>query len=86
MGVDFKLNAGGKSACFGKDRLEMHEDGLAAGSRVLIIDDMLGTGSTMFGACELASPCPRSPRSAGACHAVPAPCRTALRATALRGG
>ena len=64
----------------------MHEDGLAAGSRVLIIDDMLGTGSTMFGACELASPCPRSPRSAGACHAVPAPCRTALRATALRGG
>ena len=25
----------------------------AQGSRVLIIDDMLGTGSTMYGACEL---------------------------------
>ena len=35
-------------------RLEMHEDGLVAGSRVLIIDDMLGTGATMHGACELA--------------------------------
>lgn len=31
----------------------MHEDGLVAGSRVLIIDDMLGTGATMHGACEL---------------------------------
>jgi hypothetical protein len=30
---------------FGKDRLEMHEDALRSGARVLIIDDMLGTGA-----------------------------------------
>lgn len=55
IGVDFKQSAGKGAAYFGKDRLEMHEDGLKAGSRVLIIDDMLGTGSTMYGACELVS-------------------------------
>jgi len=53
IGVDFKQSAGKGAAYFGKDRLEMHEDGLKPGSRVLIIDDMLGTGSTMYGACEL---------------------------------
>lgn len=53
IGVDFKQSAGKGAAYFGKDRLEMHEDGLKEGSRVLIIDDMLGTGSTMYGACEL---------------------------------
>mmetsp|Transcript_6064 Transcript_6064/g.9673 ORF Transcript_6064/g.9673 Transcript_6064/m.9673 type:complete len:195 (+) Transcript_6064:58-642(+) len=53
VGVDFKLGAGRNSASFGRDRLEMHEDGLAPGSKVVIIDDMLGTGSTMVGACEL---------------------------------
>ncbi|EKX49380.1 hypothetical protein GUITHDRAFT_104910 [Guillardia theta CCMP2712] len=53
IGIDFKQSAGKHSAYFGKDRLEMHEDGLTAGSKVLVIDDLLGTGSTMFGACEL---------------------------------
>jgi hypothetical protein len=53
IGVDFKQSAGKGAAYFGKDRLEMHEDGLKPGSRVLVIDDMLGTGSTMYGACEL---------------------------------
>lgn len=53
IGVDFKQSAGKGAAYFGKDRLEMHEDGLLPGSRVLVIDDMLGTGSTMYGACEL---------------------------------
>jgi adenine/guanine phosphoribosyltransferase-like PRPP-binding protein len=36
-------------------RLEMHEDALRKGAKVLIIDDMIGTGATLLGACDLVS-------------------------------
>jgi len=50
VGVDIK-----STGDFGKDRLETHEGAFKnKGDRVLIIDDMLGTGSTLLGACELA--------------------------------
>lgn len=32
---------------YGKDSLEMHTDALAAGDRVLLVDDLLATGGTM---------------------------------------
>ena len=32
---------------YGSDRLEVHTDALAAGHRVLLIDDVLATGGTM---------------------------------------
>jgi adenine phosphoribosyltransferase len=35
---------------YGSDTLEMHVDGVAAGSRVLVVDDLLATGGTV-GAC-----------------------------------
>ena len=38
---------------YGSGRLEMHEDACPAGSRVLIIDDVLATGGTARAACEL---------------------------------
>mmetsp|Transcript_23245 Transcript_23245/g.46653 ORF Transcript_23245/g.46653 Transcript_23245/m.46653 type:complete len:204 (-) Transcript_23245:202-813(-) len=53
VGVDFNLGGWNKSASFGKDRLECREDGLKPGAKVLIIDDLLGTGATLIGACAL---------------------------------
>ncbi|MHC4549572.1 MAG: adenine phosphoribosyltransferase [Planctomycetota bacterium] len=38
---------------YGEDALEIHEDALGAGDRVLIIDDLLATGGTAHAACEL---------------------------------
>lgn len=38
---------------YGTDRLEMHEDAVAAGQRVLLIDDLLATGGTMEACCQL---------------------------------
>jgi adenine phosphoribosyltransferase len=35
---------------YGSDTLEMHIDGVAAGARVLVVDDLLATGGTV-GAC-----------------------------------
>jgi adenine phosphoribosyltransferase len=35
---------------YGSDTLEMHVDGVAPGSRVLVVDDLLATGGTV-GAC-----------------------------------
>lgn len=42
-GVDYALE-------YGRDRLELHSDALAAGQNVLIVDDLLATGGTI-GAC-----------------------------------
>ena len=44
---------------YGEDCLEMHEDALGAGDRVLIVDDVLATGGTAEATCRLV-------RSAGA--------------------
>ncbi len=38
---------------YGSDTLEMHEDALAAGSRVLVVDDLLATGGTVKAVLEL---------------------------------
>src|SRR5262245_10924991 len=38
---------------YGTDTLEMHIDGVAAGQRVLIVDDLLATGGTVDACCRL---------------------------------
>ncbi|XP_017284406.1 adenine phosphoribosyltransferase [Kryptolebias marmoratus] len=38
---------------YSKAEVEIQEDAVAAGQRVLIIDDLLATGGTMLAACEL---------------------------------
>ena len=39
---------------YGKDTLQMHRDALPAGTRVLIVDDVLATGGTLLAALALA--------------------------------
>jgi len=38
---------------YGVDRLEIHEDAIAPGTNVLMIDDLLATGGTMAASCKL---------------------------------
>ncbi len=38
---------------YGTDALEMHEDALKPGDKVLIVDDLLATGGTCAAACNL---------------------------------
>jgi adenine phosphoribosyltransferase len=38
---------------YGSDSLEMHEDAIAAGQRVLIVDDLLATGGTASATVQL---------------------------------
>ena len=38
---------------YGEDTLEMHEDAVASGKRILIVDDLLATGGTAAAACKL---------------------------------
>lgn len=38
---------------YGKDAVEVHLDAIEAGSKVLLVDDLLATGGTMAAACEL---------------------------------
>lgn len=38
---------------YGTDTLEIHEDAIEAGSRVLIVDDLLATGGTVRAVCDL---------------------------------
>jgi len=38
---------------YGKDTLEMHVDGVAAGQNVLVVDDLLATGGTVGACCNL---------------------------------
>lgn len=42
---------------YGNDTLEIHTDGLAVGSRVLLVDDLLATGGTMQACCRLVEAC-----------------------------
>lgn len=38
---------------YGTDQIQIHEDALEKGSRILMVDDLLATGGTMKAACEL---------------------------------
>lgn len=38
---------------YGTDSLEMHVDGIQAGQRVLVVDDLLATGGTIEACCKL---------------------------------
>jgi adenine phosphoribosyltransferase len=38
---------------YGSDTLEIHKDAIPAGSRVLIVDDLLATGGTAKATCQL---------------------------------
>lgn len=38
---------------YGTDTIEIHTDAVAAGQRVLIVDDLLATGGTMAACCRL---------------------------------
>ena len=38
---------------YGTDAVEIHQDGIEPGERVLIVDDLLATGGTMAAACQL---------------------------------
>tara|TARA_Y100000588_G_scaffold391142_1_gene498878 strand:- start:610 stop:1125 length:516 start_codon:yes stop_codon:yes gene_type:complete len=38
---------------YGQDTIEIHEDAVQKGERVLLVDDLLATGGTMAAACEL---------------------------------
>ena len=38
---------------YGKDTMELHADALQAGEQVLIIDDLIATGGTVFAAAKL---------------------------------
>lgn len=46
VGQDYELE-------YGADRVEMHVDALAAGERVLLVDDLIATGGTAQAACKL---------------------------------
>ena len=38
---------------YGKDKIEMHEDGIKKGDNILFIDDLIATGGTMLAAMKL---------------------------------
>jgi adenine phosphoribosyltransferase len=43
----------GYSLEYGIDEIEMHEDGVAAGERVILVDDLVATGGTAQAAVKL---------------------------------
>jgi adenine phosphoribosyltransferase len=38
---------------YGRDTLEMHDDAIAPGAKVLVVDDLLATGGTVEACCRL---------------------------------
>ena len=55
---------------YGLDEMEIHEDAVGAGERVLLVDDLIATGGTAEGACKLlkaSSPTSSPPASSSIC-------------------
>jgi adenine phosphoribosyltransferase len=46
IGHDYELE-------YGTDRIEIHTDAIAAGEKVLLVDDLIATGGTAEAACKL---------------------------------
>ena len=42
---------------YGTDAVEIHQDAVHPGERVLMVDDLLATGGTMHAACQLVEAC-----------------------------
>lgn len=42
---------------YGSDSIEMHQDAIGKGERVLVVDDLLATGGTLGAACKLVEQC-----------------------------
>lgn len=38
---------------YGEDSVEIHKDAISAGTRVLVVDDLIATGGTALAACQL---------------------------------
>lgn len=51
--LPFKVHSFSYALEYGKDTVEMHQDALSPGHRVLLVDDLLATGGTMKACCEL---------------------------------
>src|ERR1700744_3617240 len=51
--LPFKRVSIGYSLEYGIDEMEMHEDGVLRGERVLLVDDLVATGGTAEAACKL---------------------------------
>ncbi len=51
--LPYKINAIEYDLEYGKDRLEIHQDAVKPGQKVLMVDDLLATGGTMAACCQL---------------------------------
>ncbi|RKY25531.1 MAG: adenine phosphoribosyltransferase [Planctomycetota bacterium] len=51
--LPYKTRSASYELEYGTDTLEIHEDAVAKGDRILIVDDLLATGGTMNACCGL---------------------------------
>ena len=55
--LPWKTNRVEYSLEYGKDSVEIHQDAVKPGERILLVDDLLATGGTMGAACKLVTSC-----------------------------
>ena len=53
--LPYKTVRASYQAEYGSDTVEMHEDAIAPGQKVLLVDDLIATGGTAAAACKLIS-------------------------------